>query len=721
MATIHMDNAQIYGTTPSLLDGMYADAPNANLGVVANLSCFQFNPLVNTDCYIRKILPTTKTTLLVAGRVRMSQLPSVNLNSPRLRIVDVLNTAIATLWVDTTGRIVICQGEAGGTEVARSAAPILVANTWQFIECKFVIGAAGAGSVEVRVNDSSVGVIVAPGVTIGTVSNPIAQVTYGARSGEISSYWTDVHIWDTVGTRNIDFLGDVAITTLWPNQDVQTGWTPNPRKKLGTGILQNRTYDQNNQPSGLSTPDSASLRLGSSDYTIETFLRWDKLPTSANRVTILGKWYEPTDQRSYELSKCGPSLNGGNLEFRISTGGTAGTVRTLFSIPWSPETNRWYHLAVVRSSGQTMFFIDGIMYNVPQTDGVAYFDSTDFLTIGVNLYQYSVDHRTNPNTSLMGWFDETRISRIARYLVNFAPTTIPFGRDSGGDPQFANVALLLGYDNQSLSDESSYSRTMSSIASPGFGGICIPIVVDDGYFQFQTINQEDTLIPGPPRDDTNISASFYFANAVLTLTSNPLNADTITINARVYTFKTVLAAAYDVLIGANIQASLANLAAAINQDVGSGTLYGAGTAVNTDVVAGQLPSPQMQVTALIAGTTGNAITVAKSGAGSWSAANLTGGANIPGPSSFRLTRLPAGVTSVRSVMAVTRAYKTEAGPATMKTNFVGPAGAIVLGSTRSLPTEAQYGTEVFETDPDTTGVITPSTLLQGRIQFDRIT
>lgn len=68
--------------------------------------------------------------------------------------------------------------------------------------------------------------------------------------------------------------------------------------------------------------------------------------------------------------------------------------------------------------------------------------------------------------------------------------------------------------------------------------------------------------------------------------TNPANNNTVTIVARVYTYKTTLTGAADeILIGANIAATLFNTKAAWNAESGAGTLYGTGTTINTDISA----------------------------------------------------------------------------------------------------------------------------------------
>lgn len=65
----------------------------------------------------------------------------------------------------------------------------------------------------------------------------------------------------------------------------------------------------------------------------------------------------------------------------------------------------------------------------------------------------------------------------------------------------------------------------------------------------------------------------------------PSDGDTVTVGTRVYTYKNTLAAANQVKIGATLAASIANLAAAINADVGEGTTYGTSTVRHEEAAA----------------------------------------------------------------------------------------------------------------------------------------
>src|SRR5207237_8590537 len=74
-------------------------------------------------------------------------------------------------------------------------------------------------------------------------------------------------------------------------------------------------------------------------------------------------------------------------------------------------------------------------------------------------------------------------------------------------------------------------------------------------------------------------------NAVDTVTASgtPADGDTVTVNGRVYTFKTTLTGAADEIHINGQDGSLTNLAAAINGTGTIGTDYGTGTTINADV------------------------------------------------------------------------------------------------------------------------------------------
>lgn len=153
------------------------------------------------------------------------------------------------------------------------------------------------------------------------------------------------------------------------------------------------------------------------------------------------------------------------------------------------------------------------------------------------------------------------------------------------------------------------------------------------------------------------------ATGTLTLGDNPSNTEVVVIGTRTYTFKTVLAAANDILIGASASATLDNLIAAINGAAGEGTTYGTDTAVHALVTAAAGAGDTMDVTAKRVGLKGNTLATTTTATGGWATATLEGGTEVP--------YLPAdtdpilnGTTNFGSFMrngsAVTQHFKTMA-------------------------------------------------------------
>ena len=116
------------------------------------------------------------------------------------------------------------------------------------------------------------------------------------------------------------------------------------------------------------------------------------------------------------------------------------------------------------------------------------------------------------------------------------------------------------------------------------------------------------------------------ATGTLTTSNVLANLETLTIGTIVYTFKTTLAGAFDVLVGASLSASLDNLKAAINRAAGEGSTYGYGTVAHPQVTATTKTGTTLLIEAKAEGTAANAITTTSTAAtGAWGAVTLAGG------------------------------------------------------------------------------------------------
>lgn len=675
-----------------------------------------------------------KDVILFSCHFSLSSLPSNVKYGGIVDFRDTSNNVLAMLSVSPGGEITVRAGNNGplgvvpGPTIATSSGAGITAQNWHMLEVEIT---KSTGALIVRLNDADatgVPIINASGLTFGTsVSGTgilgLLPMFSGAGTDPNSCVpWIkDIWVRDTSGTDTFtnSMVGDFAVSALLPSADTTVaGMTPQYRHKIGAGILDNTSTSGNG--AAVYAAAATSTDLGAGDWTLEGFVRFKSLPTGSNKAVIWGKWDETNNKRSYELMLCGPTLNNGNLVFRTSTDGTAGTVVNKISYPWVADTDDWHHIAVVRASGELLLFVDGTQLGLPIADATTYFASTEPLGLGAQVEGTST---VVANTQAVTWYDEVRFTvGFARYTSNFSPTTVPFPRGSGSDPQWSDVVLLAGFDLGTVVDESGFARALNMVNGS------TAIIPTDGpaVGVFSTIRKGTTLI-----DDTFIQASFIPAFNILTLGANAANNETVTVGtktgpaAAVYTWKTALTgASYEVLIGADAGASLSNLAAAINQGAGSGTVYGTGTLANLDVFASGLPTTlpgaQMLVTANVAGTAGNSIASTETMAnGAWTGATLAGGQNIPGPSEFHMDRPPPHTTLIYAAHLWWRALKSDPGPGSEKMSLVGPLGAAIDGPVHALTQSVAWYEDPIEHDPDTGGNITPSTIVGGRMRFTR--
>lgn len=710
MTAIYMDGFDHYGSgsqsTINMLAGSWAFVDNTTCSTPAwgprtgslCLSANGFGPSGG-----RYAVPTPETHFFVSFGYSV---PFV-LGGVCWPVIFRTNTTAAILYLNilSNGQIQVLNN--ANAQIAISNGPVIKAENWHFFEMEID---TSAHTFTLRVDDAAGTGTALISVTDSTITGTIALMGFLEGTGGFDSYCDDVFIRDSSGSVNNGWLGDRRVATLLADADTTTaGWTPTYYQKLGAGILDNT---QSNACVGAAT--STSLNIGSADFTIEGFVRFQALPSSSNKAVIFSRWDEANNQRSYQLFLGSVALNGGSLCFRTSTDGTNSTVTNSIVYPWTPDLDTWYHIAIVRASNEDLLFVNGQQFGLPISDSNTYFAGTAPFALGAQLESHTIP--VIAGTATQGWFDEVRFTNgFARYTANFTPTSTEFPRNIGGDPEFTDVVLLAGFDSI-IQDESSFARTLSS---------------NNGSVQFTphdgaAVGVWSTVGKAVPDDNTFVSAPFVQATSILTMTVNASNGNTVTVGtkdgstAAVYTFKTSISTAFDVLIDTNIQNSLQNLYNAINAGPGSGTKYGTGTTSNFDVNAVQLPAGQMEVIANVAGTVGNSIATSKSGiTGGWTNTTLAGGLNIPGPTNFRLQRLPPTTTLISAIQISMRAFKSDAGAGSINSALIGPLGGVGTSPTHSLTISPNYYNDVHEIDPDTSGPISPTTITNGSIQVNR--
>lgn len=97
------------------------------------------------------------------------------------------------------------------------------------------------------------------------------------------------------------------------------------------------------------------------------------------------------------------------------------------------------------------------------------------------------------------------------------------------------------------------------------------------------------------------------ASGLVTIGEPVSDGDTLTIGTTVYRFKTTMAQAFDVALGAGEAAQKVNIVAAINLSGTPGTEYYAGTTEHPDVSAAAFVGDDAVITAKVGGLAGDSI------------------------------------------------------------------------------------------------------------------
>lgn len=168
-----------------------------------------------------------------------SELPDDDTSHVLFQARDGANAVQFSVMLTTVGKIRVRLGTHTGTEVAITDDPVITAGAYKHIELFAVCGGAGGspggGSIEIRVNGITV-LNEADVALQNQVTNSVEQFVIG--SPATGPVWAgimdvaDVHVFDSTGVVNSDFMGDTQWLPVYATADVVAAqeWTPS-----GTG------------------------------------------------------------------------------------------------------------------------------------------------------------------------------------------------------------------------------------------------------------------------------------------------------------------------------------------------------------------------------------------------------------------------------------------------------------------------------------------------------
>lgn len=265
--------------------------------------------------------------------------------------------------------------------------------------------------------------------------------------------------WDAVvlgmhmdGADNGTTFTDVKGKTVTVNGNAQT---KTATKKFGTASAYfDGTGDY------LVVPNSADLNFGTGDFTIEL---WFNKSSTSNK----GIFHMYSGIPNPSVDGVGVGYDGTQFQIYAQNANNGTGAFTLIA-------GAWYHLALVRSSGSTRLYVNGVQLG----SAVSHAANISGNQLNIGLYY-------DPTFTFDGYIDDLRITRgVARYTANFQPAQYAFPETRTPvktylDPYYDNVVLNMHMNGPSGStafvDEKGhtvkvYGNASVSTAQSVFGG-----------------------------------------------------------------------------------------------------------------------------------------------------------------------------------------------------------------------------------------------------------
>ena len=163
--------------------------------------------------------------------------------------------------------------------------------------------------------------------------------------------------------------------------------------------------------------DNAIHYMGGSDFTIETWIRFEDVDGATSGRVIAGSW-DATSNREW-VWQFENASDVRNLSFKYSTDGT--NVANSFNGDWFPEIDTWYHVAVCRNGTGLRQFVNGEQIGPVHTIG------TDTIYNGTR--QKHINWNNSSDHYGDQYYDEFRWTiGEGLYTENFEPPTEVFPR-----------------------------------------------------------------------------------------------------------------------------------------------------------------------------------------------------------------------------------------------------------------------------------------------------
>lgn len=172
---------------------------------------------------LKRVAPATPSEGLMGYRAKATALPYLSGAIVMELSLWSGNERQMTVTTESDGRYTVHLGSFDGATLATTDQPVMVNNTWVFVEWRWKISPT-AGQIELRVNNSIA--LLLTGLNTQGASN-------GSWDGfewvpGLTEYHTDLYLLDRSGLRNTNFLGKGFHGLCgFPIADAGTAWLPN--------------------------------------------------------------------------------------------------------------------------------------------------------------------------------------------------------------------------------------------------------------------------------------------------------------------------------------------------------------------------------------------------------------------------------------------------------------------------------------------------------------
>jgi hypothetical protein len=229
------------------------------------------------------------------------------------------------------------------------------------------------------------------GVANTTITVPTAPLTAIPNTSLLLNF-TNGGIVDATGKNNLETVANSGVQTS------QAKWSPGSMYFDGTTDY-------------LKAPTSELWNLGSGDFAVEFFIRFNSIGAASN--AIVGKWGSGAGTYAWIIQ-----INSSQLTFYTGNNGTLGSQLTF---AWTPSANIWYFVAVSRTSGNIRAYVDTNQIGTTQPNSHTLSSTAGLCAIGENLDGGGQSQFIN------GYLDDLRITRGYNRGYSGSTITVPTG------------------------------------------------------------------------------------------------------------------------------------------------------------------------------------------------------------------------------------------------------------------------------------------------------